>query len=641
MRWKGFWRWIRIVFRIFAAKLIKMIHVHSCSLSRALILLTISALVIGYIPSCSEADRNIPLLDEIKEQGNTDPVGALKRMDSISISMSKETRHNLMRYELLRLRLLDKAGIMPSSDVRGKDIYEYFMSKGSGKEKMEASYYLASTYRDLHDSPRAIRYFQQTLEIAESSNDIDSVMLANTYSQLSALYRIHYDYNSAMEMSEKGLEVARKLDIVDPIYIMDVATIAYALNDTAKTVSVQQEALDMIRREKSENLYQDVLCEILSILSDYGMHEDAEACRLLLNSINEENRPHNYYESMARYYMSREETDSSIACFKLLYDSENTTLEGKFNALLNLALLYKKKGNTGMSNEYALKFIDTEKEYRHMLQHEQAVNAHNEYVYSRNQAEEERIRREAEDSKNRTVFWILAFIILLAFSFSLIIIQRYRVLKRTHHDLLIINKMEKELRKNNDTLQKKEALIHEQKQKIDFSQGRLDSLTAELDDKEKEISLKDTELQAKVKTLHEQDRLLQQMETSLLEKERLLIEKMEQNNTLYGYALTEKIKKTSEQTLEKFTDAAMGKRKLTDNEWKELFSVIEINYPNFRKLILSKIKNPGIDKLRIAYLLKAGMTNSQIVSVTGYASTTVWRKTKYLTEVLGDDLYSL
>ncbi len=116
---------------------------------------------------------------------------------------------------------------------------------------------------------------------------------------------------------------------------------------------------------------------------------------------------------------------------------------------------------------------------------------------------------------------------------------------------------------------------------------------------------------------------------------------MDQNNTLYGYALTEKIKKTSEQTLEKFTDAAMGKRKLTDNEWKELFSVIEINYPNFRKLILSKIKNPGIDKLRIAYLLKAGMTNSQIVSVTGYASTTVWRKTKYLTEVLGDDLYSL
>lgn len=119
MRWKGFWRWIRIVIRIFAAKLIKMIHVHSCSLLHALILLTISALVIGYISSCSEADRNIPLLDEIKEQGNTDPVGALKRMDSIYISMSSETRHNLMRYELLRLRLLDKAGIMPSSDVRG------------------------------------------------------------------------------------------------------------------------------------------------------------------------------------------------------------------------------------------------------------------------------------------------------------------------------------------------------------------------------------------------------------------------------------------------------------------------------------------------------------------------------------------
>ena len=48
MRWNGFWRWIRIVIRIFAAKLIKsMIHVHSCSLLRALILLTISAIWIS------------------------------------------------------------------------------------------------------------------------------------------------------------------------------------------------------------------------------------------------------------------------------------------------------------------------------------------------------------------------------------------------------------------------------------------------------------------------------------------------------------------------------------------------------------------------------------------------------------------
>ena len=598
-------------------------------------------LALGAALSCTDSDSYIPLLDEIRVQGDTDPAGALRRMDSISISMTGESRHTAMRYELLRLRLLEKAEIMPESDVRGKDIYRYFMDKGSDGEKMEASYYLASIYRDLHDSPRAIRYFRQALDIAESSTGMDSVTVANAYSQLSALYRIQYDYNTAMEMAERGLGVARKLGIVDPIYIMDVATIAYMLNDTARTARVQGLALDMIRRERSESRYADVLCEILSVLSEYHMTEEAERCRVLLDSIGEEDRPHNYYSSLAIYYKNKEDADSSIYYFRQLFDSGSSTAEGRLSASRNLAALYARKGNVAMSQMYAMKFIETEEEYRRELQHWQAVRAHNEYVYSRDQAEEERIHRESEEARGRIVYWALSFALLLLLSMAVILIQRYRSLKRIHEDMSVMDEMEHELRKSGETIREKEAQILEQEQRLRSSQHKLDSLTRELGSMEQEVASKDVELRARITVLQEKERTLKIIESELQEKESLLVEKMKQNERLFGFAFAENISRTSDVTLKKFNAAAEGKRTLTDKEWKELFSIIEDLYPDFRESVMRKIKRPSVDKLRIAYLLKAGMTKPQIVSLTNYPTTTVWRKVKYLTEVLEEELHSI
>ena len=577
----------------------------------------------------------------IKVVGDYDPVLASSILDSLPNDLTVKSEHTRMSYKMLKLRLQDKADSLPNSDVIGNEIYDYFMKKGNDLEKMEACYYLASVCRDLHDSPRAILYFQQLLDIAESSEEMDSVMLTNTFSQLSSLYRIQYDYHSAMMMAEKGLSAAKILGIVDPIYIMDVATIAYALGDTVKTIKMQQEALDMICREKAANKYADVICEILSIMSEYHIHEECIRCIMLLDNITLGNKPHNYYSSLADYYLSVEKIDSAIYYYKMQYESNNITLAGRFNATQGLASLYNKTGNIELSQKYALIFMDVEEEYRKALQHEQSTQVHNEYIYKRNRAKEEKAYKAAADAKKKKSYWILAFVMLFVLSGTLIQIQKRRSLKRKNNDLKIINEKNCEIQKNERVIIEKEAYITHQKQKIEQTQGMLIEIAKELHEKEQEVATKGVELQKHRMELQEKNRELKVVESQLRENEIILAEKLKQNEKLFKFAFTERLDQAAKTILEKFQKASNGIEGINDGDWKQLYSAIDNLYPKYSRAIMHKIQTLTEEKMRISYLLKAGFSQPQIVRLTGYPGTTVWRKSKEIAMLLGEDLMSL
>ena len=136
-----------------------------------------AATVIELLFSCSISGGQTSQLEKIKELGDKDPQTALAKLDSLSSHIANESRHTMMRYKLLELRLQDKAYITPSSDTKAKELYTYFMDNGNEVEKQEACYYLASVYRDLHDSPRATEFFLQSLGIATQFSVPDTLRL--------------------------------------------------------------------------------------------------------------------------------------------------------------------------------------------------------------------------------------------------------------------------------------------------------------------------------------------------------------------------------------------------------------------------------------------------------------------------------
>lgn len=127
-------------------------------------------------------------LDQIKHVGDSDPATALAMLDSLEIEMRAESEYTRNKYDLLRIRLNDKADKTATSDIVIKSLLGYFEREGTVQDKQEVCYYAGSVYRDLQDTPRALEYFFRSIEYAEDAEDCDSVMLQNTYSNLNYLY---------------------------------------------------------------------------------------------------------------------------------------------------------------------------------------------------------------------------------------------------------------------------------------------------------------------------------------------------------------------------------------------------------------------------------------------------------------------
>lgn len=174
------------------------------------------------LASCSRD----PLLDKLKSIqsiGDSNPQQALLMLDSLGVQVRSQSEYIKNKYDLLKIRLNDKAYITHSSDILIKNLVKYFEKEGSLLEKQEVNYYAGSVYRDLSDTPRALEHFFKSLEYAEKNKTPDSVMACNTYSNLCDLYFRVQDYNNSEAMARKEWEYSNKLGLDPVLSYMHVA----------------------------------------------------------------------------------------------------------------------------------------------------------------------------------------------------------------------------------------------------------------------------------------------------------------------------------------------------------------------------------------------------------------------------------
>lgn len=108
--------------------------------------------------SCSDK-HDLGDYEKIKVIGDEDPNQALVMLDSLEIKIREMGEYAKHKYDLLRIRLNDKAYNVATSDLMIKKLLNYFEDKGSMLEKQEVTYYAGSVYRDLQDGPRSMEYF--------------------------------------------------------------------------------------------------------------------------------------------------------------------------------------------------------------------------------------------------------------------------------------------------------------------------------------------------------------------------------------------------------------------------------------------------------------------------------------------------
>lgn len=83
---------------------------------------------------------------------------------------------------------------------------------GTANELMEAYLYHGSAYRDLRDTPRALKFYLKAVETADTTDaDFDWYQYSMLLEQLAEIYSLQYDFIHAIECHQEILRIGGEL----------------------------------------------------------------------------------------------------------------------------------------------------------------------------------------------------------------------------------------------------------------------------------------------------------------------------------------------------------------------------------------------------------------------------------------------
>ena len=545
--------------------------------------------------------EKLPLLTEIQLLGDTLPTQALLKLDSIKPFFNNESEYMRNKLALLNIRLHDKAFILHTSDSIIKQLCRYFEKNGTAAELQEAYYYMGSVYRDLNDYPNAVTAFLKAIDVAESNKDADTYILQTSYTQLAYLYSELFDQKEALEAMVKGLNVAEaNCNATDRTY-MSVAGFYYDLKDTANTILYCTKAMEFVKKEGICKDNADLVAKAMSSFAKCGYKDDAVSCFNMLNTLKENERPHNYLSAISVYYEECVSVDSA-AIIKIKQFEKSGNIETLYNVTKWLTVYYSNKGDYENATKYAVLHIRINNTLIKNRNIEGTDKARNIFQYKRDKEKElEIIKKSAQDRYN----------LLLGISVSLLllfggIIFHYHCKKRL---LDIILSKEENIRQAKAMVVARDAELEKEKKDIEQKERELISLSA-------------------IKS-----ELTKQLEVVKNDKKIL----SEQNGEFAKHNIMRELSADAESIVKKLKDTSKGKAHLSDEDWKELLAAIDKLYPEFIYELQAKFKKINEPMLRVCYLWKIKCTNPEIVKLTGYPPQTIWDRVKRIKEALGNN----
>ena len=558
------------------------------------------------ICGCNDYNNEVLLnrLISVQNEGDTCPYNALERYDSLGAIFEHENEYLRSKYALLGVRLRDKAFITHTNDSVINLLYDYFINDGNSCEKQEVCYYMGSVYRDLHDTPRAVKYFLEAIQVAETETNIDSAILVASYSQLSNIYIKIFNYDEALIASIKALHIAESAGIETERDFANVASCYSKLNDIEGTIRYSKIILKRIIKKNDIKKNADIIAKRLADFAKFGYKAEADYCYALLQHLPEDARPKNYLINLAVYCKNCVSPDSAAAVFHRIQESDKSIAQ-QYNSTQFLMKYYASLGNYEEATRFALLFSDANRNLLKDMNVEQTLNARNEFQYIRDRDKEAAMIEQI----GRTRFiWAVSIIVMILLLMSLLFFHYHR---------------QRRLLK----------IIMERNNAVDNARGLIQKYEEELEQSHNIIETKEKELATKYSMIETLDVELKNAEDSI---KRLMV----QNETLTKFALMKKFSAGTEDAAEiiaKYKRAADGKCTLSEDDWSELIAAVDCVYPNFTFEINERLKDIKLHNLRICYLLKIGMTNPQIVNITGNPPQTVWYRVKRIKEALGNN----
>ena len=287
---------------------------------------------------------------------------AIQLLDDVKPELTEFTRSQVMRHELLYHKAMNKADIAFTSDSVMLEVVDYYEHHGSANDRMLAYYVLGCVYRDMHEAPLALEYYNKATEQADTTvKDCDYATLCRVYSQMGVLFdKQHLPYQE-LDSWDKAVKYAYLAkDTLNAIRYYQNKIGAYEClgqKDSAAFVNIKAAKLF----KKHGYLADSKIafgCNLGYYLNKNRVKEAKEAIDAYQsthyrgNSNWEDSYAYVLYEQ-GLYYLIVEKLDSAYSCLSQSFE-QSKSFSNLAASTRGLAQYYAKTSNPVLAAKYAL-----------------------------------------------------------------------------------------------------------------------------------------------------------------------------------------------------------------------------------------------------------------------------------------------
>ena len=522
---------------------------------------------------------------------------AIRMLDGVKSQLPEFSKAQKMRYELLRHKAMNKAYISFTSDSKMKEVVDYYDRHGSANERMLANYVLGCVYRDMHEVPLALEYYNKAAEQADTTAaDCDYGTLYRVYSQMGFLFSkqyLPYQLLDAFGKAEKYAYLAK--DTLNAIINYQNKGDAYDyLGKKDSVVAINLRSANMFKRiGDNYNAAIALGCNYSYYIEKQDSVNAKKAFEAYFSTGYEGNS--NYGDAKAfllcekgRYYMFVSRLDSAFSCLNQSLKLSKS-YSNKAAATKVLAQYYARVNKPVLAMKYALKSSEYNDSDLLAVRESQLQQIQAMYNYGRNQE----IARKAELKAERITMLVY---VLIAGGVVIFLLLTYLYLKQ----------------------------LKKKKEKILVTKHLYDDSLLKLRQKQEELELLRTVNDRKIAdVIKEKEQTINKLEDDLKD-----IREKYSNSSLSDVDIL--LKESSIYKRIKYLELH-PKEIMRENDWIELEETIEQLIPSFIPLLKNRL---NVIAYRICLLVKLEISTSSIAILLGLSSSAISKYRKVMLEKL-------
>lgn len=307
-------------------------------------------------------DHQLSKADSIMDIADDSAQIAIKMLDALKPEWSKFTKAQRMRYDLLYHKAMNKAYIDFTSDSTMLAVVDYYEHHGTANDKMLAYYILGCVYRDMHEAPMALEYYNKATEQADTAaQDCDYATLCRVYSQMGFLFAKQHLPHQELASLDKAVKYAYLAkDTLNAIRYYENKQAIYAnQNKLDSAIIINNQAAKLFKQIgalKEANIAFG--CNFEYYLKKKMLKEAEEAFKAYLSTNYHGND--NWKDAYAyilyergSYYLAVGKKDSAYSCLKQSFEQSKSYNNLAVSAK-GLAQYYALTNQPDLATKYAL-----------------------------------------------------------------------------------------------------------------------------------------------------------------------------------------------------------------------------------------------------------------------------------------------